>query len=105
MHRNTEESACDSFFPGIVEFDPSDFAQNVYAHRSNSNLIDHLLLSECVRSDSIMLEGSTKLLECCNHTTGILRGIVYPHVEVFGVTRLPVLHDREAADDQIFDLK
>jgi hypothetical protein len=52
-----------------------------------------------------MIKGSTKLLERFNHTEGILRRIVYPNVEILRVTRFSVLHDREPADDQVFNLE
>jgi hypothetical protein len=52
-----------------------------------------------------MIERSAKLLERSNHPDGILRRIVYPHVEIFRIPRLAVLHDREAANDQIFNLE
>ena len=73
VHWNTEERAGDSLSPCIGELDASDFGQNVDAHGSNSNLIDHLLPSQCFAGDAIMIHGSTKLLERFNHTEGILR--------------------------------
>ena len=63
------------------------------------------LLGECLRSNPVMLEGSPKLLKRSDYPQGILRRIVDPHVEIFRVTRLAVLHDCEAADDQIVNLK
>jgi len=63
MHWNAEESARDPLSPRIGELDACDFGQNINAHRSNSNLVDHLLLGECLRSDPIMVERSAKLLE------------------------------------------
>jgi len=52
-----------------------------------------------------MLEGSTKLLECSDYPHRILLRIVNPHIEIFRITRLSVLHDCEAANDQIFNFK
>src|SRR6266446_5970487 len=101
MHRNTEESARDPFFPCIAELDARDFRQNINAHRSNPNLIHHLLLRECLRTDPVMLEGSAKLPERFDHSNRILGRIVYPYVEIFCVTWLAILHDCEAANDQI----
>ncbi len=72
MHRNTKECACDPLSPRIRELDACDFGQDVNPHRRDSNLLDHLLLGECLRSDPIMLEGSTKLPERSNDTGGIL---------------------------------
>jgi hypothetical protein len=47
MHRNTEETACDLLLSRIGELDGRDFGQNINAHGSNSNLVDHLLSGEC----------------------------------------------------------
>ncbi len=73
MHRNTEECTCDPLSPRIRELDACDFGQNVNPDRRNSDLIDQLPPGECLRSDPIMLEGSTKLPERSNDTGGILR--------------------------------
>ena len=105
MHWNTEESARDPFSPRIGELDAGDFGQNVNPDRRNSDLIHHLLLAECIRGNPVMLDGSPKLLKRSDYPEGILRRVVYPHVEIFRLARLSIFHDREAADNQIFNLK
>jgi len=73
VHRNTEEGACDPLSSRIRELDAGDLGQDVNAYWSNSNLIGHLPLGECLCSDSIMIEGSAELFERSNDTGGILR--------------------------------
>jgi hypothetical protein len=46
-----------------------------------------------------------KLLQRGDHPCGIFCRIVHQHVKIFGVARLPVFHNREAADDQVLHLK
>jgi hypothetical protein len=52
-----------------------------------------------------MLEGSAKLCKRLHESSRILSRIVYPYVEILGIARLAILHDCEAAYDQIFNLK
>src|SRR6266498_2610026 len=101
----TEDRGCDLPAPRIGKLDAGDLRQDINAHRSNSNLVDHLLPGECLCCNSIVAQGSAELAERCNHARGILRRIVDPHVEVLRIAGFAVLHDSEAADDQIFNFE
>src|ERR1700693_1506861 len=76
----TPKKVLATLFPRIRKLDACDFGQNVDPHRSNSNLINHLLAGECLRCDPIMVEGSANFLsapttlgevcgELCTHTS------------------------------------
>src|ERR1700685_1977081 len=104
MHRNTEETACNSLLPRIGELDGRDLGQNINAHGSDSNLVDHLLSCKGFRIYPIMLQRSPELFERCDYPDRILRRIAYPYVEIFRVTWLAVLPACVTTDNQILNL-
>ena len=71
MYRNAEEGR-DSLFPCIGELDASDFGKNVDAYRRDPDLIDHLLLVECLCRYPVLVKRSAKLLKRFYHPNGIL---------------------------------
>ena len=98
VHRNTQESACDPLSPRIRELDACDFGQNVNPDRRNSDLIDHLLPGECLRSDPIMLEApnflsapTTRAEFCGELWTHTSRSFVYRGSPYFMTANPPTI--------------
>jgi hypothetical protein len=89
----------------LAELNTGYFGKNVNAYRRHSNLIDDLFIGEGLGGNVVFFDRDPKLPEGRDYPRGVFRRIVYSHIEILCVTRLPVLHNRKAADDQILDVK
>ena len=104
VNGNTEEGGFHPVSPCVRELNSRDVCQNIYPNGRYADLVHEVGMAEGVRRYPIMLQWSAEFYKSFKKPYRIVRRVVDPHVKVFRVSRLGVLHDRIAAHNQVLNL-